>query len=143
MYFRGFHEVREEWDEDAWENKCADVLSEAIDAAFEEAREFADSFPEKFRGRIMRDVIEDIIDVEKTYRYLKSENVSSEDIEYVLLYTGDYYSDRRINKIWYLDEPTKGFETRYPWLKEGLSGSQKRVRAREDPWVTVSFYIEV
>jgi len=143
MYFRGFHAVREEWDDDAWENKCADVFSEAIDMAFEEAQEFAESFPERFRGRIMRDVIEDVLDIEKTYRFLKSVNASSEDIEYVLLYTGDYYSDRHINKWNWCDEPKKGFETRYPWLKQSRTGSQKRVRAREDPWVTVSFYIEV
>ncbi len=143
IYFRGFHNVREEWNEDAWEARCADVFSEAIDTAFEEAKEFAEAFPPRWRGRIMRDVIEDVIEIEKTYRYLKSEDLASDDIQYVLLYTDDYYSDRHINKWNWCDEPSKSFETRYPWLKQSRAGSQKRVRAREDPWVTVSFYIEV
>ena len=36
IYFKGFHNVRDEWDEVAWENRCADVFSAAIDQRVEE-----------------------------------------------------------------------------------------------------------
>ena len=142
VYWRGFHEVREEWNDEAYENKCDEVFGEALDEAFAEAQEYANEFAPKWRRRIFMDVIEDFVLIEKTYRFLKNEGVHPEDMSDVFYY-GDYYSDRHMNKMLYLDEPPKSLATRYPWLRQGMAGSQKRVRAWEDPWVTVSFYIEV
>lgn len=143
MYFRGFHKVREEWDEEAWEARCSEIMSEAIDVAFEEAAEMAECFPEEFSHEIMDSLIEDLQDIDRTMRYLKSEGIAADDIEYVLFETADYYSDRNINKWSWCDEPPRDFQTRYPRLGRGLTGTLKRVRARQDPWFTVSFYIEV
>lgn len=143
IYFKGFHKVRDEWSDEAWESKCAEVFSEAIDAAFEDAQGMVEVFPPKWSARIMNDLIEDLKDTEKTYRYLKSEDVTSEDIEYVLLGSVDYYSDRHINKYKYHNDPPKTFETKYPWLAQQRSGAMKRVRARTDPWVTLSFYVVI
>lgn len=143
VYFKGFHKMRDEWNEEAWESRCADVFSEVIDEAFENARILAAAFSPRMYTRLMNEALDDIKDAEKTYRYLKSEDVTSDDIEYVLLDTYDYYSDRHINKVWWCDEPQKQFETRYPWLTQSTGGSPKRVRAREDPWVTLSFYVEL
>ena len=103
----------------------------------------AEVFPPRWRSQIMSDLMEDLKDTEKTLRFLKSEDVASEDIEYVLLGSDDYYSDRRINKVWYIDDPPKAFETKYPWISQNRAGAQKRVRARTDPWVIVSFYVEL
>jgi hypothetical protein len=89
----------------------------------------------------MRDVLEDFIDSEKTYRVLKNEGVGPEDMQEVFDW-GDYYSDRHINKCWYLDEPPKTFASRYPIVDKSAKGF-KRARARQDLWVTLSFYIEV
>ena len=142
IYFKGFHKVRDEWNEEAWENKCDEVFSQAIDECFAEAQDFAESFPERWRGRIMNDVLEDFIDIEKTYRFLKNEGISSDDMEEVF-YWGDYYSDRHMNKYGYLDEPPKSFASRYPIVEKSGSKGFKRVRARQDPWATVSFYFEI
>lgn len=142
IYFKGFHKVRDGWNEEAWENRCAEVFSQAIDECFAEAQDFAESFPERWRGRIMKDVLEDFIDIEKTYRFLKNEGVSSEDMEEVF-YWGDYYSDRHMNKYGYLDEPPKSFASRYPIVEKSGGKGFKRVRARQDPWATVSFYFEI
>jgi hypothetical protein len=142
IYFKGFHKLRDQWDEDAWENKCEEVFGNALDERFAEAQEFAESFPAKWRGRIMRDVLEDFIDIEKTYRFLKNEGVAPEDMEEVFYYE-DYYSDRHMNKCWYLDEPPKAFASRYPIMEKSRGKGFKRSRARQDTWVTLSFYIEV
>jgi hypothetical protein len=141
IYFKGFHKLRDQWDEDAWENKCEEVFGNALDERFAEAQEFAESFPAKWRGRIMRDVLEDFIDIEKTYRFLKNEGVDPEVIEEVFYYE-DYYSDRHMNKCWYLDEPPK---ESVPAVQSRSRGKGfKRSRARQDTWVTMSFYyIEV
>jgi hypothetical protein len=141
IYFKGFHKVREQWDEDAWDHKCNEVFGTALDECFAEAQDFAESLPAKWRGRIMRDVLEDFIDIEKTYRFLKNEGVGPEDMQEVFDW-GDYYSDRHINKCWYLDEPPKTFASRYPIVDKSAKGF-KRARARQDLWVTLSFYIEV
>ena len=144
IYFKGFHKVREQWDEDAWENRCADALAEAFDGVFAEAQEMAQMFPEEFRAEIMAEVIDDMVDLEKTFRFLKAENIASEDIAYVLMDTMDYYSDRHLNKVRWLDEPTKEWVSRYSG-RGGSSGAKgsKRCRARPDEWVTLSFYVEL
>ena len=84
----------------------------------------------------------EVIRIERTYRFLKSECVSSEDIEEILVYSNDYYSDRSIDKWVWNDEPVKEFATKYPIKATGVRGG-KRCRAREDPWAEMSFYILV
>jgi len=143
MYFRGFHKVRDQWADEAWEERCAEIMGEAIDATVTEAVEMAGCFPKKWRSEIIGGVISDIKDIEKTMNFLKSEGIAADDIEYVLFETDDYYSDRHINKWWWCDEPPKNFETRYPLLAKGRWAPLKRVRARQDPWITLSFYVEV
>jgi hypothetical protein len=142
IYFKGFHKVLDQWNDDAWENKCDEIFSQALDECFAEAQDLAESFPVRWRGRIMKDVIEDFIDLEKTYRFLKNERVSPGDLEDAF-YWGDYYSDRHMNKYGYLDEPPKNFASRYPIMEKGGPKGFKRVRARQDPWITLSFYIDV
>ena len=140
IYFKGFHKVRDEWNEDAWENKCADVFSEALDERFAEAQEFAQAFPPKWRSRIFRELIDDFVDIEKTYRFLKNEGVDHEVMEDAF-YWGDYYSDRHMNKYSYLDEPLK---ESVPAVQSRSRGKGfKRSRARQDTWATFSIYIEV
>jgi hypothetical protein len=142
VYFKGFHRVRDQWNEDAHDAKCAEVFGDALDERFAEAQEFAKTFPRKWYNRVFKDLINDFVDVEKTYRFLQSEGVDHEVMEEVF-YWGDYYSDRHMNKCWYLDEPRKAFASRYPIVEKSTKGFT-RSRARQDPWVTMSFYyIEV
>jgi hypothetical protein len=143
MYFKGFHKMRDQWNEDAWETKCSEIFSQAIDECIADAIEMAEYFPRKFRKSIMNEIREDLVELDKTLRFLKSEGLHTDDIEYVMLDTADYYSDRHINKFSWLDEPTKELVTKYPIVeKSGLKGF-KRARARQDPWVTMSFFIEI
>jgi hypothetical protein len=137
MYFKGFHKVRDQWDEDAWEVRCAEVLSEAIDECIAEGLEMADSFPEEFREEIIEETMDDIRDIERTFRFLKAEGICADDIEYVLTDTMDYYSDRHINKVRWIDEPVKEWMTKYPLRKDGVKGGS-RCRAQEDEWFTMT-----
>jgi hypothetical protein len=143
IYFKGFHKVRERWDEDAYENKCEEVFGEALDECFAEAQEFASEFPEKWRARIFKDVIEDFIEVEKTYRFLRNVGAGPDDMQEAFEW-GDYYSDRHMDKCLFLDEPPKKFASRYPIMEKSRAAAtgSKRSRARQDPWFTISFYIQ-
>jgi hypothetical protein len=142
VYFKGFHAVRDRWNEDAWDAKCAEVFSDALDERFAEAQEFAETFPARWRSRIFKEVLNDFVEVEKTYRFLRNEGLSPEDMDEVF-YWGDYYSDRHMNKYWYLDEPPKEFASRYAVTEKSSAKGFKRPRALEDPWATVTLYIEV
>ena len=141
VYWPGFHKVRDEWNREAYENKCAEILGEALDECFEEAREFAEEFPPRWRQRIFRNVIEEFIDIEKTYNVLKFEGAAPDEIDDVF-YWGDYFSDRHLTKGSWLDEPTKEWATRYPEaMKSARHG--KRERAREDEWFTLTVYLQL
>ena len=141
IYFKGFHKLRDQWNEDAWETKCSEIFGQAIDECFEEACEFAESMPLKWRGRVFNDVIEDFIDIEKTYRFLKNEGIDPADMEDVFVY-GDYYSDRHMNKYMYNDEPVKNHASRYPKSTRGGGRCGKRARARQDAWATFTLMID-
>jgi len=140
MYFRGFHKVRDNWEEELWENRCADAYGQAIDEMFEDAVDFASGFGPKMARRIMFDLVADLKDIERTYNYLKIQNVSSEDIEYVLMETDEYFSDRHADRCFWINEPVKKFATRYPQLETSSRGG-KRCRAPVDEWYTVNFVL--
>ncbi len=142
IYFKGFHKLRDQWNEEAWENKCDEVFGDALDTCFAEAQEFAESFPPNWRTRIFSELLDNFVDIEKTYRFLKNEGVDPEVMDEVFYYE-DYYSDRHMDKCWYLDEPPKAFASRYPIVEKSGGKGFKRSRARQDTWVTISFYIEV
>lgn len=142
IYFKGFHRVRDQWDEDAWEAKCADIYSEAIDIAIDEAIEMGEYFGEKYRASIVNSAFDAIKDMESTMRYLKSRDLHEDDIEYVLFETNDYYSDRNIHKSSYdAEDPAPDFITKYPNRKDGVKGG-KRCRARPDEWSTYTLIID-
>ena len=140
VYWSGFHKVRDEWNEEAWENKCAEVFGQALDDSFEEAQAFAENFPRRWQRRILAEVIDDFLDIEKTYRYMKWHDAHPDDMADVFYY-GDYYSDRRVGQVEWDDEPVCE-----PILTKTVGGRpphQKRVRARQDRFWTMSFYVLV
>ena len=141
MYFKGFHKARDAWDEEAYETRCTEILAETMETCIQEAFEMAEYFPRKFRKEILAGTIGDLREMEKTFRFLKSEGLYPDDIDYVLNETDDYYSDRRIDSCKYIDEPTREAAPRCPARTAGRAG--RRVRARQDPWFTVRFIFEV
>lgn len=137
MYFKGFHQARDAWDEEAYDTRCSEILSDSMDACITEAFEMAEYFPNKYRKQILEETITDLADMERTFRFLKYEGLSADDIDYVINDTDDYYSDRHINHFRYIDEPVKEWSSRHP----GSSTASRfgaRSRARQDAWFTVS-----
>lgn len=142
VYFKGFHAVRQQWDEDAWDHKCTEALEAAMMECISETFELADNFKRKYRREIMEELMDDLKGIEKTYRFLKYEGIAAEDIEYILLDTDDYYSDRKIDKFYWLDEPVKDRATLYPYVEKSGPKSA-RCRALQDEWATMNLLIQI
>jgi hypothetical protein len=107
--------------------------------AIEEALEFCASVKSKSLCKmVMEGLMDDLCDIEKTARFLKSWDVDPEELEYWLMETDEYFSDRSIGKCEWMDEPKKEFATKYPRIERSSKGG-KRCRARQDQWFTVSF----
>jgi len=142
VYFKGFHSVRQQWDEDAWEHKCTETLGEAMSRSIADSFEMADTFKNKHRREILGELVSDLKDIEKTYRFLKYAAVSAEDIELILLDTDDYYSDRHLYKFYWPDEPIQDRATLYPYVeKSGMKSA--RCRALQDEWATMNLLIQI
>ena len=142
VYFKGFHAVRQQWDADSWNNKCIEILDSAMTHCIYEAFEMADNFKSKWRREILEELVNDLKDIEKTYRFITSEGISAEDVEYVLLDTDDYYSDRHLNKFLWSDEPVKDQATLYPYVEKSGPKSA-RCRASPDEWATMNLLIQI
>jgi len=139
MYFKGFAKVKEQWDAEAWTTRCEEVIDQARMEAIEEAFEFCEGVRSKrLRKMVLEGLMEDLMDIEKTARYLLSFEVSAEELEYWLMETDEYFSDRHLNKTAWMDEPKKEMATKYPRIERGAQAG-KRCRARPDEWYTISF----
>jgi len=139
IYFKGFHKVRDQWNEEAHDNKCTEVFGEAIDACITQAFEYAEAFPKRWRPMILRGIIEDVKDLERTYRVLMNYGADPEEIDDAFYYE-DYYSDRHLDKCSYIDEPPKDLAPRR--ADRGGARCGKRARARQDPWATFTLIID-
>ena len=143
IYFKGFHKVRDEWNEEQWRNACMDVLEEHRAAVLEEAQEFLECFGGgRFWDHIIQpNVMSALKEAERTTRFLMAEGIDSDWLAYVLLDTDDYYSDRHVDKFRYYDEPPRLAETRYPKLAKAGAKGARRARALTDPLWTVSIVV--
>jgi hypothetical protein len=77
------------WKSDAVQEKKDAVYNEAFDEILEMVKD--DEFPSWL-------VMDELVMMEKTYNFLKmcGEEVTDEDLEYILKESGDYYSDRKV-----------------------------------------------
>jgi hypothetical protein len=92
--------MRETWEEEAYNAKVEEVLGRAIDESITEEiemdREYREAFGEGEEG-LSEMILDEIKALERTCRFLKSEDIHEDDIDYVLRETEDYYSDRKLN----------------------------------------------
>jgi hypothetical protein len=104
IYFKGLYKKQEEWANEAYETKAAEVFSEyfesTLETGIEDSKDFVEIFKKSHRPSIraacMKEVMGDLKNLERTHRYLLHEQVGQEDIDDVHYY-GDYYSDRTLS----------------------------------------------
>lgn len=141
IYFKGFHKIRNEWNDESRDIKCNEVLNNAFDTQLEYALEMTSVFPKKYGKAFLRDTLEDLKDIEKTFRFLRHEDLEADEIEYLLNETDFYFSDRNINKNRWIDEPiVKEHATQYPQLQRA-KGSRRREGQEGAEWeMIVTFW---
>jgi len=144
IYFKGFHKVRDEWDEEHWHTKCLEVIDEFRTSLIEDAFEMAKFFSrKKWRDQMMENLMDDLKDLDRTSRFAMSEDIDPDWLEYLLFETDDYYSDRRLGKWSWSNDPIKPFETKYPKVEKSGAKGARRARARQDPYSVVVFLIQI
>ena len=144
IYFKGFHKVRDEWDEEHWHTKCLEVIDEFRTSLIEDAFEMAKFFSrKKWRDQMMENLMDDLKDLDRTSRFAMSEDIDPDWLEYLLFETDDYYSDRRVGKWSWSNDPIKPFETKYPKVEKSGAKGARSARARQDPYSVVVFLIQV
>jgi len=115
IYFKGFHTVRDKWDEDSLDIKCNEVLISTFDAYIEEGVEIARMVRKKQDQRYILDgVMEDIKTAERMFRFLKYDGCDADEIDYLINDTDYYFSDRNMGKYVWDDDPVKEKATLYP-----------------------------
>lgn len=106
LYFKGLYKTREQWDEEAYESKTDEIVGEAIDERIQETFLYIEALREWVRSARVRksiteatleEIKDDMVEIQKTTRYLKAQMVHENDIDWVLN-EGDYYSDKTLNK---------------------------------------------
>ena len=142
IHFKGFAAVREEWDDEHWRHACAEAADEYRCSRIEEIFEMAKVFGPRWRRMIMGELMDDLKEIDKTVRFLMSEGFSADSIDYVLFETDEYFSDRRIGKYRWIDEPSRPFETRYPKVTKSGAKGARRARAPDDQYETISILIQ-
>lgn len=130
LYFKGMYKMREKWEEEAYEAKVGDVLSRAIDESIIEEIEMDREYREVFGegdADLSEMILDDIKAMERTCRFLKSEDVHQDDIDYVLRETDDYYSDKCLNSKNEFREKPRG---RPPPRKDTRAPRHRNTRGR-------------
>jgi len=144
IYFKGFHQVRESWDEDHWRHQCVDVIDQYRTELIEDAFEFAAEFKRaSTKEMIMSGLKDDLCELDKTCRFLMDEGIDPSWIDYVLNETDTYYSDRDVGKCSWIDEPWPQLATRYPKVSKSSAKGTRRCRAPDDQFETVTFLIQI
>jgi len=124
------YKMREKWEEEAYEAKVGDVLSRAIDESIIEEIEMDREYREVFGegdADLSEMILDDIKAMERTCRFLKSEDVHQDDIDYVLRETDDYYSDKCLNSKNEFREKPRG---RPPPRKDTRAPRHRNTRGR-------------
>ena len=115
IYFKGFHTVRDKWDEDSLDIKCNEVLISTFDAYIEEGVEIARMVRKKQDQRYILDgVMEDIKTAERMFRFLKYDGCDADEIDYLINDTDYYFSDRNMGKYVWDDDVIREKVTQYP-----------------------------
>lgn len=134
IYFRGFHSVRDEWDEEHWRERCIEIVDEYRTERIAEAFECFGEFGPVWDAVISRQLMADLKDLDRMTRFLMDEGIAPDWLEHILYETDAYYSDRNVGKFEWADAPAQMPATRYPKVVKSGAKGVRRARARQDAW---------
>lgn len=93
IYFKGFHKVEEQWNEDARETRCSEVYDQLVDDSFDYLREMLNTFPKELHAFFLRNAMRDLRRNERMFVSLKQSGYESDVIDYLFNETDFYFTD--------------------------------------------------
>lgn len=91
IYFKGFHKVEDQWNEDAWEMRCSDAFEHSIEDTLQTLCENLVQWPPEFHAFFTRYAMKDLRKNERMFSALKENGFDSEEIDYLLNETDVYF----------------------------------------------------
>jgi hypothetical protein len=92
IYFKGFHKVEEQWNEDAWETRCSEALEHSLEDVMQNLREMLAVWPPEFHAFFTRTAMRDLKKNERMFSALKEGGFASEEIDYLLNESDMYFT---------------------------------------------------
>ena len=93
IYFKGFHKVEEQWNEDAQETRCSEVYDQLVDDSFDYLREMLNTFPKEFHAFFLRNAMRELRRNERMFVSLKQSGYDSDVIDYLFNETDFYFTN--------------------------------------------------
>ena len=93
MYFKGFHRVEEQWNEDARETRCSEVYEQLVEDTMENLQGMLIQWPPEFHAFFLRNAMRELKQNERMFVSLKQSGYASEDIDYLFNETDFYFTN--------------------------------------------------
>jgi hypothetical protein len=103
IYFKGFHKVEEQWNEDAWETRCSEIFEHAIEDAMQDLQFMLTIWPKDYHAFFMRKTMREFRKTERMFSAMKECGFASDDIDYVINETDVYFA--KPEKVYIVDSP--------------------------------------
>ena len=92
IYFRGFHKLKEQWNEDACETRCSEVFEQSLEDAMENMQDMLNIWPQEFHAFFKRTAMRELKKNELMFSCLKEGGFDAEEIDYLLNETDFYFT---------------------------------------------------
>jgi hypothetical protein len=92
IYFKGFHKVEEQWNEDAWETRCSEAFEHSVEEVMQNLREMLTVWPPEFHAFFTRTAMRELKKNERMFSSLKEGGFDSEEIDYLLNESDMYFT---------------------------------------------------
>ena len=93
IYFKGFHKMEDQWNEDAWETRCSEAFEQSIEDVVQNLREMLIQWPKEFHAFFTRSAMKELKKNERMFSSLKECGFDSEEINYLLNETDMYFTN--------------------------------------------------
>jgi hypothetical protein len=98
IYFKGFHKVEEQWNEDAWETRCSEVFENLVEDVMQNLKEMLVQWPKEFHTFFTRTAMIELKKNERLFFSLKEDGFDADEIDYLLNESDVYFTKTYIHK---------------------------------------------
>jgi len=123
MYFKGMWRLKEDMEEQRYDDQCSDLFSEATGDIFEDVEaellHFRKTEPSPstyrfFTSYLMDCLMEDLEDIQKKFSVMQAQDYGIDEMRCVL---EGWFFQYKCKQTWDAHRPVDMFVTNYPWIK--------------------------